>query len=396
MSSDELFRILVPLKIVLVTERPGPEHAAIQGAITRAFRGGQASAETAEAYFSTGEDLGVAVLEVDFDNGESQARRVVDEAIAGALHCLVVVLLYETPTDPFRAWLTELDRTAQDDSAPRPALSLLPVAIKEGAWRGDTQSLDYLGLGEYALRPVYVAAHVLACAWRALGDPRDRLKLFISHAKLDGLPLALSFKNQLSSLHGLERFYDADNIPPGSNWKRVLRDGVQESVVVALRTNIYEERFWCVQELDWAEDFGCPVIMVEARTSLVRAREFLPVNGSPTVQVPDGNLVRVLQSALREALRIRMFMRQVDALADAGAVAAKGIVLVPRTSLATLGMRCQDRAKDGQSATAIFVSEPFRAAHRPVAAKLAGAYFPDAWLGTVRAWIDATLAKGTV
>ena len=48
-----------------------------------------------------------------------------------------------------------------------------------------------------------------------------------------------------------------------------------------MRTNTYEERPWCVQEMDWAEDFGSPLVMVDARTQLVRAREFLPIGGSP-------------------------------------------------------------------------------------------------------------------
>ena len=140
-----------------------------------------------------------------------------------------------------------------------------------------------------------------------LGAEGEKLNLFISHAKLDGLPLAQSFRNQLGTLQGLLKyFYHAQHVPPRSSWKRILREGVERSVVLVLRTNTYEERPWCVQEMDWAEDFGSPLLMVDARTQLVRAREFLPIGGSPCIHVPDGNLVRVLQSALREALRVRL------------------------------------------------------------------------------------------
>src|SRR5258708_31603004 len=208
-----------------------------------------------------------------------------------------------------------------------------------------------------------------------LGAEVEGLSLLMRHAKLDGLPLANSFRHQLEKLYGLEHFYDALHIPPGSNWKRVLRNGVERSVVVALRTNVYEERFWCVQEMDWAEDFGCPIVVVEARTHLVRAREFLPIGGSPCVHVPDGNLIRILQSALREALRVRLFVRQGQALGGIGAIAAGSTLRVPRTSLATLGLRCQWQGQMGQAPKHVFVSEKVREPHRQVAERLVKSFF---------------------
>lgn len=338
--------------------------------------------------------------EADFGKGEDAARAVVNAAKADALHCLLVVLLYDTPSKAFADWLSELERAVDASAADRPELAMLPIAVREGAWRGDIQALQYASLGESAIRPVHAAVHVLSCAWRMLGDQDDRLRLFISHAKLDGLPLAQSFTRQLSDFHGLERFYDADNILPGSNWRKVLQKGVRNSVVVALRTDVYDERAWCVQELDWAEDYGCPLIIVEARTHLVRSRESLPVGGTPSIHVPDGNPLRVLQAALREALRVRLFLRQVEAMADAGGLAPATVLTVPRTSLPTLGMRCEEQSKAKADIGVVFIPEPFREAHRQVALRLVRAYFPKAWLGTPKTWIDETLAlevgKGTL
>jgi hypothetical protein len=193
-------------------------------------------------------------------------------------------------------------------------------------------------------------------------------------------------------------FYDAADILPGSNWRKVLRDGVATSALVALRTNIYEERAWCVQEMDWAEDFGCPIVVVEARTKLVRTREFLPTGGSPCVHVPDGNLLRILQAAMREALRVRLFLRQLSALASAGVLNLKETVWVPRSSLPTLGMRCQSeqagRAKQSETPPVrqVLVPERFRDAHRQVAQTLVNGYFPGAWFGTPRDFINKQLA----
>ncbi len=275
---------LVPLTVVIVTEGASAESNSISTAIHRAFYGGQYSADSSEAYFAAGEDLGVSVLKADFESGPVAAQRILADARGGALHTLVVAVIVETPTNSFRNWLNEIDRAAQqDEDDEQRHLTLLPILLKERAWQGEAAGLDYSALDEYALRPGYAGANALALGWRI---QHDRLSLFLSHAKLDGLPLARSFQHQLEKLLGLEDFYDMQNIPPGSNWKRILRNGVERSVVVALRTNVYEERFWCVQEMDWAEDFGCPIVVLEARTNLVRTREFLPISGSPCVQVP--------------------------------------------------------------------------------------------------------------
>lgn len=392
-ESEDKLRALVPLKVVLVTESPTDEHTNVRAAISRAFKGGSLSADSAEAYLAAGEDLAVTVLDTTFVGDGSEAQQAVADARHAALHTLIVVLSYENPSAEFKKWLTELDQTAQDDTTERPQFHLLPIAVKERTWTGATQALDYSTLGEYVLRPVYAAAHVLVQAWRALGSPDESLKIFISHAKLDGLPLAQSFKQQLESFRGTGKFYDADDIPPGSNWKQVLRKGVEQSVLIALRTNVYEERFWCVQEMDWAEDYGCPVVVLDARTHLVRAREFLPVGGAPCVYVPDGNLLRALQSGLREALRVRLFVRQVEALVDLKLIVIAKVLKVPRTSLATLGMRCQDRTKESGEVTHVFVPEPFREAHRAVAEKMVQAYFPNAWLGTPKVFLETLVAS---
>jgi TIR domain-containing protein len=391
-TTVELLRCLVPLKVVIVWERPGSEQVAIGAAIRRAFQGGQSSIDSAEAYLAVGEDLGVNVLEVDFSNGEADAVKTLSSAFESALHTIIVAVIHDVPSDAFKSWLDQTDDEVQNPVGSQNSVALLPVLLREHVWEGNTQGLNYLTLDEWALRPAYAAVNALAVAWRILGSKSDRLSLFISHAKLDGLPLARSFRSLLENLSGLEGFYDAKHIPPGSNWKNVLRSGVERSVVVAFRTNVYEERFWCVQEMDWAEDFGCPIVMVEARTQLVRAREFLPIGGAPCIHVPDGNLMRILQSALREALRVRLFVRQVQALESVGAIAVGSSLRVPRTSLATLGLRCEWLINKPGIATHVFVPEKFREPHRKVAARLARCYFADAWLGTPETLIQELIA----
>ena len=94
-SSEDLLRCLVPLKLVIIGENPGPEHHAIRTAIHRAFHGGHYSADSSEAYFAAGEDLGVSVLEADLANGPDLAKQIIANARASALHALVVAVIHD-------------------------------------------------------------------------------------------------------------------------------------------------------------------------------------------------------------------------------------------------------------------------------------------------------------
>jgi hypothetical protein len=186
-------------------------------------------------------------------------------------------------------------------------------------------------LGEEAVRPATVALRALEKARaglaQGLGQRRENLKLFISHAKIDGLSLAESLNHAIRRISGLEKFYDAQHIESGSNWKKELQKGVESSVMVAVRTDRYEERSCCVQEVAWADSAGAPIVVVEARSELYHPPSGLGLEGCPWVRIPDGSLTRILYCALRENLRLLLIRRGVHAL---GPEIAKASVVLPR------------------------------------------------------------------
>jgi len=108
----------------------------------------------------------------------------------------------------------------------------------------------------------------------------------------------------------LEYFYDAEDIQPGEDFRKVLEEGVIESMLLVLRTDIYDLRFWCRQEVMWAEMYDRPVLLVDARTELSNRPTVLGFTGIPGVRIPDGNLVRVLLEGLREWVRIGVARRR--------------------------------------------------------------------------------------
>jgi hypothetical protein len=136
--------------------------------------------------------------------------------------------------------------------------------------------------------------------------------------KIDGLPLAHALKRQIDSLPWLEDFYDADDLPAGSNWQRELEQGVGSSLIIMLRTDVYDSRYWCQQEVLWADEYATPAVLVDARTNLQYAAGVLPFDRVPTVRIPDGNLYRILFLALREGLRFLHFMRRVEEMKQSG------------------------------------------------------------------------------
>jgi hypothetical protein len=197
--------------------------------------------------------------------------------------------------------------------------------------RAALQSLQILqahDLGERAIRPATLALRALHECRLLLasalplgpvpGHPPGFLRLFISHAKIDGLPLAHALRHQIETLPWLEDFYDADDLPAGRNWQRELEQGVGASLIIMLRTDVYDSRYWCQQEVLWADEYATPAVLVDARTTLHYPAGVLPFDRVPTVRIPDGNLVRILFLALREGLRLLHFMRRVEEMKQRG------------------------------------------------------------------------------
>ncbi len=157
-----------------------------------------------------------------------------------------------------------------------------------------------------ALRAMEKARLLLAAAVGI--DQFGPIKFFISHAKIDGIPMALSLLGLMRRIRenahgGFKSFYDVEDIEPGSNWREVLENNARSSVLIVLRTEEYEKRYWCRQEYLWAEQMRCPILVVDLRTRPYQEGARLPFGPAPQVHVHDGNLIRVLLHAVACHLR---------------------------------------------------------------------------------------------
>jgi hypothetical protein len=267
------------------------------------------------------------------------------EVLDRALHTMVVAWVNEAAvaSNSCVKWLGEVWRAvaASDerhglllgvpDERLRNKLYERATKLKFGSL-SECQAQTWESLGEQAVRPALVALSALGMARelliRGLGLEPRLLKLFISHAKIDGISLARALTRAAENVPALESFYDATDIPPGANWKKALQRAAESSVLIALRTDLYEGRPWCVREVAWADAAGAPIIVVEARADLFHSPSGLGVESCPWVRIPDGSLTRILYSAVRENLRPLLLRRGVKELV--GAKWASSVQVLPR------------------------------------------------------------------
>jgi hypothetical protein len=147
------------------------------------------------------------------------------------------------------------------------------------------------------------------------------LRVFLSHAKHDGLDLAREIRAYIASHTHMNTFFDAHDIPPGTAWKQVLYEeaGDRQNALLILQTDAYSTREWCRIEVLQAKLGWVPTLLVHAlRTSERRAFPYL--GNVPTVIWPSSchgeeAYEYVLGMLLYEVLRGAYFPRRVKALA---------------------------------------------------------------------------------
>ncbi len=170
--------------------------------------------------------------------------------------------------------------------------------------RESAERLDWLGL-----RLLFEMLQVTA---QGAGAPAAcKPQIFVSHTKRGGLSVAKALRDLVGQVPWLESFYDARDLGTRCPWERQLEEAVASSVLVALRTDQFDQRPWCQQEIRWAEQYGVPMLVVDARQGIAHATSHLPFESAPAVRIPDGNLVRVLHAALRVAVKAQVFKRWV-------------------------------------------------------------------------------------
>lgn len=148
-----------------------------------------------------------------------------------------------------------------------------------------------------------VSSHIYDCLIRYMKDmTQDKLKLFISHAKKDGLVVAENLRNSLRSKTKLDSFFDKNDIIEGVDFEKQIKENVKSSLLMVLDSDAYGTRQWCQKEILCAKKYGVPIVVVDMHSDVI-TRTFPYMGNVPSVRLKDDNLDSAINLLLRTGLR---------------------------------------------------------------------------------------------
>ena len=90
------------------------------------------------------------------------------------------------------------------------------------------------------------------------------IKLFLSHAKQDGVDITKSIRHWIEEDETLNTFFDAKDIAPGYNFIEELKAGLKDSALLICQTDAYATRYWCRWEVLTAKQYLIPSLLINA------------------------------------------------------------------------------------------------------------------------------------
>lgn len=131
-------------------------------------------------------------------------------------------------------------------------------------------------------------------------DSDAPIKLFISHAKSDGLDLALSFRDYIYSNTKLKAFFDANDIADGHHFEKEINDNIDNSAFIIFNTDEYADREWCRREIIIAKRYRCPIIaVIDLKKGEKRS---FPYSGNFPTIIWDNNFDEVINLILAQVI----------------------------------------------------------------------------------------------
>ncbi|MCW3059008.1 MAG: hypothetical protein JWQ02_829, partial [Capsulimonas sp.] len=248
-------------------------------------------------------------------------------------------------SDEWKAYITGLCKGAEESHGKH---RVFPIAVTDAARR-----IDFLNMLQFVNgAPDTFLTDLTGDLWRFLhtSSPTsatsvpDPLRLFISHAKRDGISEAEAFKKHIEN-RPLHRFFDSVNIAAGYRFAEQITNAILGSVLLVLMTDAYSSRPWCRREILAAKTAVRPIVVVDMLEKEER-RSFPYAANVPVIRWREDNYEQVLQATVTEALRFEYDRLRMETLRRLGRLATDATVLVRPPELLDAQALLQPSAND--------------------------------------------------
>ncbi len=127
------------------------------------------------------------------------------------------------------------------------------------------------------------------------------VKLFISHAKIDGEVLASEFRDYINSQTKLKTFFDVNDIADALDFEEQISSNLENSAIVVFQSDQYATREWCRIEVIIAKRNNSPLVVVN-NIQKGEKRSFPYLGNVPTLRFPGCSFDEIIDLALYQVL----------------------------------------------------------------------------------------------
>jgi hypothetical protein len=221
------------------------------------------------------------------------------------------------------------------------------------------QAIRLNGLPE-AQQATYLLNNVMHDICRLLDPDAAQVRVFLSHAKKDGLEITTTIRRYLHEVARLDDFFDTTDVPDGARFAELLREQAGcLPALLAIQTDTYASREWCRLEVLEAKRRHVPIVVLSAVQDR-EARSFPYMGNVPVVRWrgPE-SLPFVVSALLSEVLRDRYFPRRVlEICSRHGLSPDRHVFAYPPELVTLLANRQVIRTPDGSRATYLYPDPP--------------------------------------
>jgi len=148
------------------------------------------------------------------------------------------------------------------------------------------------------------------------------VRVFLSHAKMDGEDLTEKFKTFLQNELQLDTFFDRNGIFYADDFGQDIEQRARESAMLILQTDAYSTREWCQKEVLLAKLYHRPVLVLQ-KIEVGETRSFPYIGNVPTLRyladtanTAGTPIELIVGKLLLEVLRFLYFPLQARGMAE--------------------------------------------------------------------------------